>query len=238
MSKPLIGITTRNGKDSDGHPIVAVQHSYVNAVINAGGLAVPIPSILPEEDLRQLYSQLNGILFTGGGDVSLDYFPGSPHPRIDGVDDARDAAEISLMLASVNDGKPLLGICRGAQVMNVALGGTLYTHVIDQLKGAIDHSYPGSLRRAIVHPVNVDESSRSAEIFGETLLNVNSLHHQGLKDIAPGLRVAGHAPDGLVEVVELPDHPYAVAVQWHPEWLTDQPAMQRLFKSFVDASGR
>ncbi len=238
MSKPFIGITTRNGKDSDGHPTVTIQHSYVNAVVNAGGIAVPIPSILPEEDLRELYSQLNGILFTGGGDVSLDYFPGSPHPRIDGVDDARDATEISLMRASVDDGKPLLGICRGAQVMNVALGGTLYTHIFDQLKGAIDHDYPGNLRKAIVHPVNVDETSRSAEIFGETLLNVNSLHHQGLKDIAPGLRVAGHAPDGLVEVVEISDHPYAVAVQWHPEWLTDQPSMQRLFKSFVDASSK
>ena len=236
MPKPLIGITTRNGKDSDGHPTMVVQHSYINAVVNAGGVAIPIPSILPEEDLQQLYSQLNGILFTGGGDVSLDYFPGSPHPRIDGVDDARDFTEISLMRASVNDGKPLLGICRGAQVMNIALGGTLYTHIIDQLKGAIDHDYPGNLRKTIVHLVNVDESSRSAEIFGETLLNVNSLHHQGLKDIAPGLHVVGHAPDGLAEVVELPDHPYAVAVQWHPEWLTDQPAMQRLFKSFVDAS--
>jgi Predicted glutamine amidotransferases len=238
MPKPLIGITTRNGKDSDGHPTVTLQHSYVNAVVTAGGVAIPIPSILPEEDLRQLYTQLNGILFTGGGDVSLDYFPGSPHPRIDDVDDARDTTEISLMRASVNDGKPLLGICRGAQVMNVALGGTLYTHIIDQLKGAIDHDYPGNLRRAIVHPVNVDETSRSAEIFGETLLNVNSLHHQGLKDIAPGLRVVGHAPDGLVEVVELPDHPYAVAVQWHPEWLTDQQPMRNLFKSFVDASSK
>lgn len=238
MPKPLIGITTRNSKDADGHPTISIQHSYVNAVINAGGVAIPIPSILPDEDLRQLYSQLDGILFTGGGDVSLDHFSGSPHPRIDGVDDARDTTEISLMRSAVNDGKPLLGICRGAQVMNVALGGTLYTHIFDQLKGAIDHDYPGNLRRAIVHPVNVDESSRSAEIFGETLLNVNSLHHQGLKDIAPGLKVVGHAPDGLVEVVEIPEHPYAVAVQWHPEWLTDQPSMRRLFKTFVDASAK
>ncbi len=106
------------------------------------------------------------------------------------MDDARDFTEISLMRASVDDGKPLLGICRGAQVMNIALGGTLYTHIIDQLKGAIDHDYPGNLRKTIVHPVNVDESSRSAEIFGETLLNVNSLHHQGLKDIAPCARAA------------------------------------------------
>jgi putative glutamine amidotransferase len=238
MPKPLIGITTRNGKDSDGHPTVTIMHSYINAVLGAGGLPVPIPCILPREDLHQLYSQLNGILFSGGGDIALEYFPGSDHPRIAGVDDWRDTTEIGLMRAAVEDNKPLLGICRGVQVMNVALGGTLYTHIPDQLKGALDHDYPGDLRKTLVHPVNVDEASRSAEIFGETLLHVNSLHHQGLKDIAPGLRVAGHAPDGLVEVVELPNHLYAVAVQWHPEWLTDQPAMQRLFKSFVAAAGK
>ena len=238
MTKPLIGITTRNGKDSDGHPFTALQHSYVNAIIQAGGLPVLIPSNLFVEDFLELYSRVSGILFSGGGDISLNYFHGSDHPRIGEVDDNRDFTEISLMRVAVNEGKPVLGICRGAQVMNVALGGTLYTHIYDQLQGALDHAYPGDLRRTLVHPVNVDETSHSAEIFGETLLNVNSLHHQGLKDIAPGLRVAGHAPDGLVEVVEIPDHPYAVAVQWHPEWLTDQAAMQRLFKSFVDASGR
>ena len=238
MAKPLIGITTRNSRDSDGHPIIAIQHSYVQAVTEAGGVAVPIPSILPQEDFLQLYSQLDGILFSGGGDISLEHFAGLDHARIDGVDNARDETELTLMRTACEDGKPFLGICRGAQVMNVALGGTLYTHIPDQLKGAIDHDYPGNLRRAIVHPVNVEESSRAAEIFGETLLYVNSLHHQGLSDIAPGLRAAGHAPDGLVELVELPDHPYAVGVQWHPEWLTDQPAMQRLFKSLVVAASR
>lgn len=238
MPKPLIGITTRSGKDGDGHSLTALQHSYINAVLQAGGLPIMIPNILTEEYFLDLYSRLNGILFSGGGDVSLKYFNGSNHPRIGEVDESRDTTEITLMRTAVNDGKPILGICRGAQVMNVALGGTLYTHIYDQLKGALDHAYPGDLRRILVHPVNVDETTRSAEIFGETLLNVNSLHHQGLKDIAPGLKVAGHAPDGLVEVIEIPHHPYAVAVQWHPEWLTDQPAMQRLFKSFVDASGK
>ncbi len=236
MKKPMIGITTRNGRDADGHPLTALQHSYINAIVQAGGLPVLIPEILPEEDFLDLYSRLKGILFTGGGDISLKYFDGSNHPRIGEVDDARDTTEITLMRTAVQDGRPILGICRGAQVMNVALGGTLYTHIYDQLKGALDHAYPGDLRRTIVHPVNVDETTRSAEIFGETLLNVNSLHHQGLKDIAPGLKVAGYAPDGLAEVIEIPNHPYAIAVQWHPEWLTDQPAMQRLFKSFVDAS--
>ena len=238
MPKPLIGITTRNGKDADGHPLTALQHTYTRAILQAGGLPILIPSMLAEEDFLDLYSRVAGILFTGGGDVSLEYFNGSAHPRIGEVDNGRDTTEVSLMRAAVNDGKPVLGICRGAQVMNVALGGTLYTHIHDQLKGALDHDYPGDLRCVLVHPVNVDETTRSAEIFGETLLNVNSLHHQGLKDIAPGLRATGYALDGLVEVVEIPDHPYAVSVQWHPEWLTDQVPMQRLFKSFVDAAGK
>lgn len=238
MLKPLIGITTRNGRDSDGHPIIALQHTYTNAIVQAGGLPILIPSILAEEDFLDLYSRVAGIIFTGGGDVSLEYFNGADHPRIGGVDERRDITEIALMRTAINDGKPVLGICRGAQVMNVALGGTLYTHIHDQLKGALDHDYPGDLRRVLVHPVNVDGASRSAEIFGTTLLNVNSLHHQGLKDIAPGLRATGYAPDGLVEVVEMPDYPYAVSVQWHPEWLTDQVPMQRLFKSFVDAAGK
>ncbi|MDD2923229.1 MAG: gamma-glutamyl-gamma-aminobutyrate hydrolase family protein [Anaerolineales bacterium] len=238
MQKSLIGITTRNGKDADGHPLTALQHSYIRAVVQAGGMPILIPSIFDEEDSLDLYSRLDGILFSGGGDVSLEYFRGDPHPRIGEVDPNRDSTEIGLMRAAVHDGKPVLGICRGAQVMNVALGGTLYTHIHDQIKGALDHAYPGDLRRVLVHPVNVNEESRAAEIFGETFLNVNSLHHQGLKDVAAPLRVVGHAPDGVIEVVEIPSHPYALAVQWHPEWLTDQIPMQRLFKSFVDAAGR
>jgi len=236
MKKPLIGITTRNWYDLDMHPIAALQHSYISAITMGGGIPVLIPNTLSEEDLNDLYSRLAGILFSGGGDVSLEHFTGSDHPRIDGVDEKRDATELTLMRSAVNGGKPILGICRGAQVMNVAMGGTLYTHIRDQVKNALDHDYPGNRRKVLVHPVNVDEESRSAEIFGETFLNVNSLHHQGLNRIAPGLKVVGYAPDGLAEVVEVEGHPYAMAVQWHPEWLTDQPPMQRLFKSFVDAS--
>lgn len=238
MSKPLIGITTYNGKTPNNNPITAVQHSYIRAVTQAGGLPVLIPSILSEQDFYDLYSRLQGVMFTGGGDVSLKYFDGTDHVRITGVDENRDMTEIFLLRKAVQDGKPLLGICRGVQVMNVALGGTLYTHIPHELKGALDHDYPGEMFPALVHDVNVDETTRAAGIFGETLLHVNSLHHQGLKDIAPGLKVAGHAPDGLVEVVEITGHPYALGVQWHPEWLTDQPVMRRLFKSFVDAANQ
>ncbi|MBI3169063.1 MAG: gamma-glutamyl-gamma-aminobutyrate hydrolase family protein [Chloroflexi bacterium] len=234
MAKPLIGITTYNTKNKFERDIAAVQHTYIRAVAQGGGIPVLIPAILEEEDRLELYSSLQGVLFSGGGDMSIQYFNGEDHPKIADVDDYRDVTELSLLKQSVQDGKPFLAICRGVQVMNVALGGTLYTHIPDQFKTTLEHSQDEFT--TIAHPVNIDEDSRLAEIFGETLLHVNSLHHQGLKNVASSLRVVGHAPDGMIEAVELPDHPYAMGVQWHPEWLTDQPVMRKLFKSFVDAT--
>jgi putative glutamine amidotransferase len=218
--------------------------------MQAGGVPVLIPSLIANDGWDTLYTRLNGILFTGGGDISLDYFPGDPqplknkglgaadfpHPRIHDVDPQRDAVELNLLHASVADGKPFLGICRGCQLVNVGLGGTLYTHIPDQLSNALDHAYPGEMRTVLAHEVKIAEGTRIADVLGEPIVNVNSHHHQGLKDIAPSLRVAGHAPDGLVEAIELPDHPFGLAVQWHPEWLTDQQSTRNLFRRFVEAA--
>lgn len=235
---PVIGITTNQSKNAIGQPTIMLMQSYVNVVLQAGGVPVLIPSLIAEDTWDAIYSRLDGILFSGGGDIGLEFSPGDPHPRIDDVDLARDSIELQLVRAAASDGKPFLGICRGCQVMNVALGGTLYTHIPDQLPNALDHSYPGNMRTVLVHEVKIEEGTRVAEIFGEPIIKVNSLHHQGLKDIAPSLRVAGHAPDGLVEAVELSDHPFGLAVQWHPEWLTDQPSTRNLFKKFVETAGR
>ncbi len=234
--KPLIGITTNQSKTPYGQPTVMLMQSYISAVVQAGGVPVLIPSLIAEDGWDTVYSRLDGILFSGGGDIGLEYSPGEPHPRIDDIDLARDAIELKMVRAAASDGKPFLGICRGCQVVNVALGGTLYTHIPDQLPNALDHSYPGNMRTTLVHEVKVDEGTQMAEIFGEPILKVNSLHHQGLKDIAPSVRIAGHAPDGLVEAIELPEHPFGLAVQWHPEWLTDQQSMRNLFRSLVQAA--
>jgi putative glutamine amidotransferase len=234
--KPLIGITTNQSKTPYGQLTVMLMQSYINAVIQAGGVPVLIPSLIAEDGWDAVYSRLDGILFSGGGDIGLEHSPGEPHPRIDDVDLARDSIELKMVRAAASDGKPFLGICRGCQVMNVALGGTLYTHIPDQLPNALDHSYPGNMRTLLVHEIKIEEGTRFAEIFGEPIIKVNSLHHQGLKDIAPSLRVAGHAPDGLVEAVELPDHPFGLAVQWHPEWLMDQNGTRNLFQRFVNAA--
>jgi putative glutamine amidotransferase len=236
--KPLIGITTTQSKTVYGQPTVMLMQSYINAVMQAGGVPILIPSLLSEDGWDVVYSRLDGILFSGGGDIGLEFLPGEPHPRIDEVDLQRDSIELKMVQSAASDGKPFLGICRGCQVMNVALGGTLYTHLPDQLPNALDHSYPGNMRTTLVHEVKLEEGTHAAEIFGEPIIRVNSLHHQGLKTIAPSLRVAGHAPDGLVEAIELPDHPFGLAVQWHPEWLTDQEPTRNLFKKFVEIAGQ
>jgi len=234
--KPLIGITTNQSTNVYGQPTIMLMQSYVNAVIQAGGVPLLIPSLLVEDGWDAAYSRLDGILFSGGGDISLDFFPGDAHPRIDDVDLERDSIELRFVQTAASDGKPFLGICRGCQVVNVALGGTLYTHIPDQLPDALDHDYPGNKRTVLVHEVKIEEGTRTAEIYGEPIIKVNSLHHQGLKDIAPSLRIAGHSPDGLVEAIELPDHPFGLAVQWHPEWLTNQESTRNLFRKFVEAT--
>lgn len=235
--KPLIGITTNQSKNVDGHPTVVLMQSYINAIVQAGGVPVLIPSMIHDDGWDALYAHLDGVLFSGGGDIAIEQFSGESHPRVDDVDLERDSVEIKMIQTAAEDGKPFLGICRGCQVMNVALGGTLYTHIRDQLPNALDHNYPSNMRTVLVHEVKLEEGTHIAEVMCEPILQVNSLHHQGLKDIASSLRVTGIASDRLVEAVELPNHPFGIAVQWHPEWLTDQVSTQKLFREFVEAAG-
>jgi putative glutamine amidotransferase len=234
---PVIGLTTSDTLNSAGNPYAMVSTHYIRAVLQAGGTPVLIPNQLPEADWLTLFERLDGILFTGGGDIATEIFGGVDHPRVSGIEPERDSLELPMLRRAAESGKPFLGICRGLQVTNVALGGTLYTHISDQHPGAQRHDwYPDIPRDYHAHPVRVEEGSRIAEIFGQPLLEVNSLHHQGIRDLAPALKAVGFAPDGLIEAVELPNHRFGFAVQWHPEWLTDQEPMRRLFKAFVDAS--
>jgi putative glutamine amidotransferase len=236
---PIIGLTTYNGKNKHGFPIAALGRAYIAALTKAPAVPVLIPSGITESASQFLLERLDGLLLTGGGDIATERFSGESHPCVGGVDPERDGVEISLFQAAVESGLPFLGICRGLQVVNVALGGTLYTHIRDQFSGAIIHDYDsGSQRQVLAHEVNVVKTSHLADILGPNPIKVNSLHHQGIKELAPTLRPVAHAPDGLVEAVELPNHPFGMAVQWHPECLTDQPVTRRLFQAFVDAAGR
>ncbi len=239
MSKPIIGITTGHSENRYGLHQIHILTSYVNAIIKAGGVPLIIPPELAKNGWEILYEKLDGILFSGGADINPKVFNGEDHPSIEGVDDQRDAIEISLTLRAIEDKKPFLAICRGFQILNVALGGTLYTHLSEQFGDSLQHATPrDKSRNSLVHEVKIEKDSHLAKILEKTTVNVNSWHHQGAKDIPSQLKITAHTSDGLVEAMELPNHPFGIAVQWHPEWIPEDEAMQKLFRAFIEASGK
>lgn len=237
MAAPLIGVTANYQTDGAKFGTVSVGESYIQAVIQAGGLPVVIPVGLSDEQINALFARLDGLLLTGGADVDPQRFGGQPHPRVYGIDARRDNLEVQLAQMAAQQDKPFLGICRGVQVINVALGGSLFTDIGDQLPEALRHDwYPDIPRDYLAHTVQVQPESRLARILEETEVPVNSLHHQGIQRAAESLRPTAYAPDGLLEAVELPDHRFGLGVQWHPEWIQEQAAQRRLFKALIEAA--
>jgi putative glutamine amidotransferase len=238
MSTPVIGLTAYNAKNKYGYPIAALAIKYISAISESGGIPVLIPSGLTEDGCQSLLRRLDGILLTGGGDIAAENNH-EIHPKLEEVDSERDALEFALIRAAIHSSKPFFGICRGIQVINVALGGTLWMDIQEYMPGALKHDYDsGSQRDYLAHEVEVVGDSLLAGYLDEHKFKVNSLHHQGIKDLAPALRPAAYSSDGLVEAVELPDHPFGLAVQWHPEWLTKHPTSRKLFRAFVEAAGK
>lgn len=235
MTQPLIGLTTSRVLNKTKIHIMTAAEAYVQAVYRAGGLPMLIPLGIGKPDLAALLSRLDGLLLTGGGDIAPERYGGQPHPRVYDIDPDRDRMELDLVKLAVDAGKPLLGICRGFQVVSVALGGSLYEDILDQHPEALKHDYfPDYPRDRLAHPVRVIPDSRLAEILGSTELEVNSLHHQGVRQVPAALHTTALAPDGIPEAVELPGHPFGLAVQWHPEWLQAHAPMRRLFEAFVE----
>jgi len=239
MSQPLIGITASRIHNRADEPMIALNEAYSRAVARAGAIPLTINPGLPDEAVIEMLSRLDGVLFSGGGDVETSRYHGIDHPRVGEVDPDRDRIEIMLIGYAVQRGIPFLGICRGIQVINVALGGTLYSDVADQHGGEIRHDcYPDIPRDHLAHEVEIAAGSRLEQILGVKRVATNSLHHQAVRELAPGLTAIAQAPDGIVEALEIPGHPFALAVQWHPEWMPDSLPMQNLFRSFTGAAAK
>jgi putative glutamine amidotransferase len=237
--RPLIGITTSNyhitGR-SWGYNIAPT--GYIRAVAEAGGLPVLIPVAVDPDTLHEIYASLDGILVSGGADIDPQRYGAERNPATQQSDPERDSAEITLTRWAVDDDHPLLGICRGNQVLNVALGGTLIQDIPSlgnsPLRHDIDSGQPGGHH---VHEVDLDANSRLAGILGAVRLPVNSMHHQAVDRVAPGLHVTACAPDGVVEALEMPDKHFVLSVQWHPEEMVRvDDAMKPLFRAFVEAA--
>lgn len=238
MPMPLIGVTCTQETGVNNAPAMErISVMYTDAVTAAGGLPVILPTDLPIEELETLRHKLDGILLTGGGDIDPIRYRGKSHPRLTYVSTKRDELEIALAKLAAKSDWPLFGICRGVQVMNVALHGTLYVNVPTQFPTTLDHDTPiDQGRDLIAHEVTIEAGTRLATILGSERIPVNSFHHQAVREIAPGLKVSARATDGLVEGLELADHRFFLGVQWHPECIQDHPEQRLLFQAFIQAA--
>ncbi len=233
--RPLIGITSSDWIGERGKPYHRGYAANAYAIADAGGLPVYIPTNLPEALLRDLYERLDGLLLPGGPDVDPAYYGADRHAKTIEIDLPRDELELTITRWAYADDLPIFGICRGHQVLNVALGGTLIQDIPSEVQTLLPHeTLPEEPREIIKHDVTLEADSRIAAIMGRTSVGVNSLHHQASERIAPGLVIAGISPDGIIEAAEAPDKRFVLSVQWHPEDLFEQSdAMRRLFAAFV-----
>jgi putative glutamine amidotransferase len=212
---------------------------YLEAVKRTGG--EPLELDLQRDDPAEVATRVEGLLLTGGGDVDPALYGEAPHETYQPSEPGRDEYEIALVRAVAKRDVPIFAICRGMQVLNVALGGTLLQDIPSMVNGAVPHSVPEP-RFAIAHEVWVAKGSQLAKLMAEKLegdiCQVNSRHHQAVKNVAPGWEVTGTAPDGVIEAIELPGDAFRMAVQWHPEnfWRTGE--FRPLFEAFVDAARR
>jgi len=243
-SAPLVGIPMQTMPAIPGATpdCWVVGQRYVQALVAAGGIPWTIPLLAEDEKaLRRIYAQLDGLMLTGGSDVDPTSYGEKRRPACGRSDLPRDRVEIALTRWAIADRKPTFGICRGAQVLVVALGGTLYQDLASERQGAIRHDChapeEGFNRDSLVHEILVERGTQLTEILAVDKVSVNSLHHQGIATLAPTLRATAFAPDGLIECVEGTGSAFFVGVQWHPEELAPTGAPhRRLFEAFVAAA--
>ena len=234
--RPVIGISDLYKDDNSS----AVPRSYVDAVLQVGGLPVVIPLMYDDEKIVELLNSLDGIIFTGGEDFDPSYYNERPIPQMGKINAPRDEFDINLLRLAVKQGVPVLGICRGIQLINIVYGGSLYQDLSAQYHDNSIRHRQRQPKEDASHSVLVEDNTVFADIVKERMLMVNSSHHQAIKKVAPGFRVAGQSPDKIVEVIEKIDSDsWILGVQFHPEVrFTKDFAMRRIFQRFVDEASR
>lgn len=238
--RPLIGLTTFQRDIGKQRQVIVsgLGQTYIRAVEMAGGIPVLIPCGLSDEDNQAIFDRLDGVLLPGGGDIDPVLYGGIEHETVYGISPERDKTELWMANEAVNKSKPVFAICRGHQVFNVALGGTLWEDIPTLMPNGKKHAFHvGYPRNYLAHTVDVFADTHLSRYLGVGDIGTNSLHHQGVKKLAPDMIATAVSPDGVVEGIEVPGHPFAIGVQWHPELLVDDdPKMLALFEGLVDAA--
>lgn len=231
-NKPIIGIGSDILSPEGKRESAFAYLTYVEAVRNAGAIPLLIPP--QPENAGELMGALDGLLLAGGFDCAPDIYGESAHPTVEPMDLRRQANDLALAGAARKEGVPTLGICLGLQVMNVAAGGTLIQDIDSELETDIRHaSEPEDRGR---HDVVLERGTKLAGYLSREELSVNSSHHQAVRNVGEGLRVTAHAPDGIVEGLEDPRHPFYLGVQWHPEDMAGEGSASALFAAFLEAA--
>lgn len=236
MLKPVIGVTCH--LQAGQLPRSAAVQMYIDAVEAAGGAAALLPLGVSTESTRAVYRLLDGILLPGGDDVAPHRYRRERHPLLGSVDDRRDELEIVVAEWALADDLPILGICRGIQVLAVAAGGSLYQDIPSEWESGLAHDVREFGRDHLSHGMQVEARSRLATAIGCTTSRVNSFHHQSVRDVPEGFVVSARSEDGIVEGIEGVSHGFAVGVQCHPEgmWQTTAPHFAGLFSAFIAAA--
>jgi putative glutamine amidotransferase len=217
---------------------MALGMKYTMAIEAADGLPVVMPP-MHDEAVGPLLDRLSGICLSGGPDMDPGTYGGRYHPQLGPTEPDLDHFELQVVHAALARGMPILAICRGAQVLNVALGGDLYQHLPEDPGGEVEHRKRTADAPDTAHDVDVKPRTKLAKsLHLAGACHVNSFHHQAAHRLGQGLRPVAWAPDGVVEGIELPDRDFAVGVQWHAEAMVDRPEQLALFQAFVEAAGR
>jgi putative glutamine amidotransferase len=244
MGMPIIGITCNVlnsipdtvtvGIGAPGQSWQLLAEDYLTAVKKAGGIPIILPVDRDLKHIPRLLNMVDGVLVSGGNDISPMLYNERINRYCGLLDPDRDTFEIELSKRAIEIDKPLLGVCRGIQILNIALGGTVYQDLPSS--GFELHTILTNERNVPTHSVKIEKDSPFMAIFGKGEIFVNSFHHQGIREVAQSLETAAVTPDGLVEAVYMPDKKFVMAIQWHPEMMFDSKQQASLFGSFIEAS--
>lgn len=240
MKKPIIGINANRVIKSEtdySHSVMeSISNDYVESVIKAGGVPIVLPILTDEDSIRRHVEILDGIVLSGGIDVNPLLYNEEPSPKLGFVFPEKDNFDILITKIAYELNKPILAICRGQQILNVAFGGSLYQD-LSEISGCYIKHRQHSKNGAATHTIDIESNSILHNIWGNSVVT-NSFHHQAIKDLAPGFKATAYSKDNIIEAIESLDKPFVVGVQFHPEIMTNynDKNMLKLFKAFVAAS--